>query len=99
MQKKSWHIQRCTTARRTSCLDTQVVLLQFYPALDILDLEARACAGADEFRKNKIIHRADAKRKSWDSQPKRQKCNSMTDILLGAKRKETGRPTSTIETS
>lgn len=58
---------------------------------------ALACAGADEFRKNnKIIHRAGAKCKSCNtkgsSQPKRQKCNSMTDILLGAKRKEAGRP-------
>ena len=59
--------------------------------------KALAAAGADEFRKNnKIIHRAGAKRKSCYtkgiSQPKRQKCNTTTDILQEAKRKEAGRP-------
>ena len=56
-----------------------------------------AAAGADEFGKNrKTIHRAGAKRKSryteGISQPKRQKCNTMTNILLEVKRNEAGKP-------
>ena len=56
-----------------------------------------AVAGVEEFRKSsKIVHRAGAKCKSCYSkgvsQPKSQKCNSSTDILQGAKRREAGRP-------
>ena len=59
--------------------------------------KALAATGTDDFRKNnKIIRRAGAKRKSCYrkgiSQPKRQKYNNTTDILLDAKRREAGRP-------
>ena len=56
-----------------------------------------AAAGADEFRKNrKTIHRAGGKCKSryteGISQPKKQKCNTVTNILLEVKRNKAGRP-------
>ena len=50
--------------------------------------KALAVVGVEDFRKSsKIVHRAGACYSKGVSQPKRQKCNSSTDILQGAKRR------------